>query len=64
MKFGKHDEYLRTFPFIESGFFKISPFSSNTNKSDSLTDSFRTPLGVIKMPSSDFMHIAPPVPKE
>ena len=39
----------------------ISPSSCNEKMSSGLTDSLRTPLGVIKMLSSVLMDIAPPV---
>ena len=57
-KFGKHDEYLR---FLD-GDLIISPSSCKEKISSGFTDSLRTPLGVIRMPSSVLMDIAPPVP--
>ena len=57
-KLGKQDEYLR---FLD-GESIISPSSFKEKMSSTVTDSLRTPLGVIRIPSSVLMDIAPPVP--
>ena len=45
------------------GGWRMAPSMSRVKTSSAVTDSFRIPLGVTRMPASVLMEMAPPVPK-
>ena len=57
---GKQEENLR---LCLPGGWRMAPSMSRVKTSSAVTDSFRIPLGVTRMPASVLMEMAPPVPK-
>ena len=56
---GKQEENLR---LCLHGGWRMAPSMSRVKTSSAVTDSFRIPLGVTRIPASVLREIAPPVP--